>query len=1224
MNKKIKWMILWLLLLFVPIFTAGCKNEKATKLKYNEDNPGEIFYEATPEENIAETEKGLEYANNEVLIVAKEGVKKSEIKKLASEYEAEIIGYIEVTGDYQWRLNKTYTYDELEELVEKLKQEELVEDASIQSIMEMETSDFTTPNDTRWVNEWDELNPDGENWGIEAIRAHYTWQYKEDMTPIKVGLIDGMFNMGHEDVKFAETFYNPSQDKITDDHGTHVAGIMGATYDNRCGITGVYPFGENNIYGVAIDGTSNKSCLFFWKSAFAELIVRNVKVINVSLGYEDEVVYNAARGNTDYQNAIKFQAKVMGDFLKKFIKQGYDFVITTAAGNGNNDYYLKQGDEWVKLKKYQDGAETGCDGMANWDHFLTVIENKAVKNRIIVVGAAQLEKSWFSRAYKITNFSNTGTRVDVMAPGYDIWSASFGVDGYQPKPGTSMAAPHVAGTAAIIWSFNTGLTGERVKKIIVDSCKGEFQEVEGTNVGMINALTALANAADERAEGNPLKTQKAVLTSQVWNQFNENLSGVNVTLISGTTGETIDNTKTDSEGAFEFIVSEGTYQLLLSADGYENLEVSDINVKNGIVTEISRNKMIMKEIVNDVEMPEDMVMTIGELGVIQPQIVTSITYTYEFAKVYSFKWSSSNEDVATVTPTGAAGVIWAKAKGETVITATLESNGRTITKSINLRVASKGRDTVLVLDISGSMYGTPLEEMKESAIDFCNELLKDEYNNRVGIVFYDHEITSIDLTNDLDSLIYEINSVTDGGRTNMEGAIAAAKDMLDSQGQTDSIKNIVVMADGLPNQGATSDSGAMQMSIHSDYTDTEYANAVIDTAQVAMQSYNMYSLGFFHDLDGEELNFAVALMTKLTNQEDGYHQVEDAENLQFAFGDISEEISDGSKVIVNIACPVDVSITYNGETISSAAESYNDNTSFGTLQLLGPDKDIKVLSLEPGIAYDVQLIGTGTGEMNYFVNYLDENEKIIDSREFAAVPITPSTKITSNTDNTPEKMDLSIDENGDGEVDIVWSAEKNGKGKITYANTPEPVEEAEEEIVEEVEIEESGLEVWQIILIALGIFVVLGGVILAVVLTGRQSDQDDEQNEENDQQEEKDENKKEEQETEDKEPVYMPAISVLSGPLAGADIPLRDHEIIYLGKDAKKANIVFSGDFPNISRLHCAVMYDGKCGKYFVTDCSTNGTFYLDKTRMIKGKRTSVEPGTILLLANDKAKIKLN
>ena len=144
------------------------------------------------------------------------------------------------------------------------------------------------------------------------------------------------------------------------------------------------------------------------------------------------------------------------------------------------------------------------------------------------------------------------------------------------------------------------------------------------------------------------------------------------------------------------------------------------------------------------------------------------------------------------------------------------------------------------------------------------------------------------------------------------------------------------------------------------------------------------------------------------------------------------------------------------------------------------------------------------------------------------------------------------------------------------------------------------------------------------MLTGRKSVQDDGYNEENDQQEEKDKNKKEEQETEDKEPVYIPAISVLSGPLAGADIPIRDHEIIYLGKDAKKANIVFSGDYPNISRLHCSVMYDKKYGKYFVTDCSTNGTFYLNQRRMIKGKRTLVEPGTILMLANEKAKIKLN
>ena len=493
-------------------------------------------------------------------------------------------------------------------------------------------------------------------------------------------------------------------------------------------------------------------------------------------------------------------------------------------------------------------------------------------------------------------------------------------------------------------------------------------------------------------------------------------------------------------------------------------------------------------------------------------------------------------------------------------------------------------------------------------------------------MFYDDEITTIPLTDDLNSLISYIEQVNDGGLTNMEAGIATAKEMLEQQGKSDSIKNIVIMADGLPNYGNTSASGSMTTAVSGFDRYIYYASAVIDTAQEAAKKYNLYSLGFFHDLRDESLQFAVDLMTKLTNQEDGYHQVEEAENLQFAFGDISEEISDGSKIVINIACPVDVTIKHNGEVLSSAATNYNDKTSFGTLQLLGSNRDIKVLTLEPDVVYNVELTGTGEGQMNYSVNYLDENEEMIDSREFIAVPITSRTRITSNTSTETENMDLNIDKDGDGEIDTIWSAAKDKIGEITYEREPEPVE--EEEVVEVPETEAEPMvqtpsyeiEAWKVALIAICVFVFAGIMVAIVLICMPKSKQKDEEAE---RQETKEKQEKNEQTTEDEELVFEPSISILNGPLAGAEIPIRSKDIVYIGKDSKIANIVFSGDYPRISRLHCSVMYDEKYHKYFVTDSSTNGTYYLNGTKLEKGKRTAVEPGTVLVLANDKAKIML-
>lgn len=629
--------------------------------------------------------------------------------------------------------------------------------------------------------------------------------------------------------------------------------------------------------------------------------------------------------------------------------------------------------------------------------------------------------------------------------------------------------------------------------------------------------------------------------------------------------------------------------------------------------------------VQDFDIFDSEIITIGEVSVIEPKLFP------EDADSYTITWSSSDEMVASVTPTGNAGIIHAKSKGETTITATLTSGENTITKTTNLRVASKGRDTALVLDISGSMSGTPMIEMKEAAVDFCKKLLQDEYNNRVGIVFYDDEITTIPLTSDLNSLISYIEQVDDGGMTNMEAGIATAKDMLDQQGKADSIKNIVIMADGLPNDGKTSNSGSMTTTTPVSGRQIAYASAVIDTAKEAMNLYNMYSLGFFHGLSEDELTFAVEFMKELTNQADGYHQVEEAEKLQFAFGDISEEISDGSKIVINIACPVDVTVSYKGEMLSSAVATYNDKTSFGTLQLLGTKRDIKVLSLDPDIDYDVELTGTGDGTMNYSVNYMNENDEVTDSREFRSVPITPTTKITSRTNVATEDMALNIDEDGDGEVDIIWTAAKDAIGSITYEKNPKSEEEqvvieAEPQPEPENEKENFEVEAWKIALIVIGVLSFAGIAVATVLICMSKQSKMEEDNpgvECESDEKEWDVLPREERPTEDKEPVFEPSISILSGPLAGAEIPIRDKEIIYIGKDSQRANVVFSGDYPNVSRLHCSITYDEKYQAYFVTDSSSNGTYFSNNQRLEKGKRTKVISGTELILANEKAKILL-
>lgn len=1250
-NKFFKRLILVFVsavLVITSIFT-GCSNSNSniTTVSSQKD-PGEITYSVTPEENIVSDDNGLSYySNNELLITTKDNIKKAEVEKLAKNYDAEIVGFIEATCDYQCRFNKEYKKDELEKIAEEIKNNEIIFDVSINYQITQTANKAFYPNDSIWADEWDNNWPaSGLNWGVEAVHAAYIWGIKDNMTPINVGLIDTEFDTNHEDLDFKEVFFNP--DSVSNSHGTHVAGTMAAGMNNQSGIAGVYPFGESDysngahLYGVSYNGAVNDQGYasdFFWKVAFSELILRNVKVINVSMGYADELfMFLAAKGYTEVQNECRKMSNSLGDFLERLINKGYDFVIVSSAGN-SGDVHFKQSsktDEYPYGWEIVDsGGETNSN-LADWGSRINAITNQSVLERIIVVGAAALNEdvsdagNYFSKC----NFSSDGNRVDIYAPGYNIMSTVIGSkyenvwkdengDEYY-WAGTSMAAPHVAGVAADVWSYNTTLTGKRVKEIVVSSgnyINNSSRGIDGTNKKMVSALFAVTDASDEFSNQNVVNVDNGMIAAHVFNpkkaSTNNSDSGIKdaqIEIYRTSNNELIDKQITDENGYFESILSPDNYYLIVNVAGYSEQRLDDINILSG---QIHYDCIVMNEAISDFTIPDSLTMTVGEIGVIEAETVPAN------ATGYSLKWTSSDESVAAVSPTGEAGIVTPKSKGTATITAELQSGGKTITKTTNVKVATQGRDTILVLDVSGSMSGTPLDEMKKSAINFCNELLADDYNNRVGLVLYDDYIDQVDLTNDLDMLIDYIDSISSGGTTNMQGALAAAENMMDTQGNSQNVRNIVIMADGLPNEGETSDTGKMsQLTQYSSYSyDVAYANGVINTAENIMSNYNLYSLGFFHDLSGVEKDFAVDLMKLLTNMPDGYHQVDTAENLQFAFGDIQKTISDGSKIVVNIACPVDVSVSFDGQTLSSASGSYSDRTDFGTLQLLGRNQDIKVLTLNPGIDYAIELFGTDTGTMDYSVNYIDDDENMTDYRSFEAIPITATTLINTNTDNTGDAVTLNIDEDGDGEVDLIYSAEPNSSATITFGEQQEPVTEPDSEPVTDADTDDGS---WKIVMVSLLVVMVIVAVVLIVVFLTVSGNK----------------KKNRSYDIPVREPLNSSQansgkLTVVSGSMNSKEFSLEPGKKYIIGKDSSKAQIVLTGDYGKVSRQHCAVSYDDQTQMYSVVDMSLNGTYYIDgkttplnsspsKQKLNKNISVELQSGCILVLGDEDCEIALN
>lgn len=326
-------------------------------------------------------------------------------------------------------------------------------------------------------------------------------------------------------------------------------------------------------------------------------------------------------------------------------------------------------------------------------------------------------------------------------------------------------------------------------------------------------------------------------------------------------------------------------------------------------------------------------------------------------------------------------------------------------------------DIVLVLDTSGSMQGTPLKETKNAAGKFVDTVLEEDAS--IGIVAYDSEALMLSNFNQSKPyLIDTIDNLHSGGNTNIEAGLKEAHKML--QQSKAKKKIIVLMSDGEPNEGKQGESLI------------EYANELKD------DGIYIYTLGFFSDLNHK--SDAQYLMEKIASE--GYHyEVDKADHLVYFFDDIANQIRGTKMIYIRIACPVDVTVEYDGETLTSKDTYGNQRASFGTLSFEenteeadeDTDNRIKVLRLKEGIAYDIQIRGNGKGKMTYTIGFMDEEGEYNDIREFSDIKITKRTIIDTVAANS-KTIFLNVDTDGDGRYDNIYSATKDEDGEeVDYA-----------------------------------------------------------------------------------------------------------------------------------------------------------------------------------------------
>lgn len=460
---------LYILIALAVIFAGLFVYQKLYDAKRTKDSFAAAIsdenYTATPSAEDLDVTDGVGHISGQLVVISKIGAKKADMVSVFTKHNLEIVGYVALCDMYQVKTEDLESEESLNDLIDALKAEEYVEEATLNYVYQVGGEDYLPVDKWDGYTLSDTLVEQGACWGVEAINAPWFWE-NFNLGTVRVGIIDNMFAWDHRDLKFGKLYCNDYSDNEDGYyHGTHVAGIIGATHNNGKEIAGVLEDAEiygMGGYGERVDGGYDWVTSLI--SSVALLVADDAKVINYSVGYVIPVEYAHLLGIPQDELLEEYRqvSYIVGVALQRILDKGYDFMIVCSAGN------------------------EACD--AQYASAFTGVAEPDVKNRIIVVGNAELLSNG---EYALHESSNIGERVDVNAPGTDIYSTIHEVGLFHSwadyLTGTSMAAPFVTGEAAALWAFYPELNGAQIKTIVVKSAD---TDVTGSDKNLINMKTA--------------------------------------------------------------------------------------------------------------------------------------------------------------------------------------------------------------------------------------------------------------------------------------------------------------------------------------------------------------------------------------------------------------------------------------------------------------------------------------------------------------------------------------------------------------------------------------------------------------------------------------------------------------------------------------------------------------------------------------------------------------